>query len=42
MLPLLQAYLTGNVRINVKFRRVSPTIVTVEKQKILHILSACL
>ena len=33
---------TGNVRINVTMRRVRVTIVAVQKQEILHILSVCL
>jgi hypothetical protein len=33
---------TGNVRINVALRRVRVTIVAVEKQSVLHILSVCL
>ena len=33
---------TGNVRINVKFRRVLATTVAVEKQQVLHNLRVCL
>jgi hypothetical protein len=33
---------TACVRINVTLRRVRVTIVAVEKQKVLHILSVCL
>jgi RNase P/RNase MRP subunit POP5 len=41
-LDIIRKCKTDNVRINVTLRRVRTAIVAVEKQYVLHILSACL